>query len=109
MVSNRKNERLACLVPVDGKEGSAFDKIQAIDFSKGGFGFISKRPILLNTQIPIEIELAVEDKPVLVIGKVQWVRRIEGSAHYRIGVSFKDVLHGSKSRLSQYFRENKTA
>jgi len=107
MDENRKNDRHVCLVPIEGKKGSVFDGTQSVDFSKGGLGFISKRRISVNEEIPIEIELTADDKPVFVIGKVQWAQRILGSKQYRIGVIFKDVLHGSKSRLSQYFTKTK--
>jgi len=102
---HRKNERLSCVVPIDGKDGSVFGQSQTVDFSKKGLGFISRHRIPLNKEIPIEIELTVEGMPVIVIGRIQWVRRVVNSLNYRIGVSFKDVLQGSKSRLNQYFKE----
>ena len=107
MSNQRKNERYTCLVPVDGKDGSVFDQTQTVDFSKKGLGFVSSHRIPVNKEIPIEIELAVDGKPVFVIGRVQWVRRILNSKNYRIGVTFKDVLQGSKSRLDQYFKKAK--
>ncbi len=105
--NHRKNERYVCVVPIDGKGGSVFDQTQTVDFSKKGLGFISKHRIPVNKEIPIEIELTVEGSPVFVIGRVLWVRRILKSQNYRIGVSFEDVLQGSKSRLNQYFKEYK--
>jgi len=105
MSEHRKNKRRSCFVPVEGKTGSVFDHTQAVDFSKGGLGFVSEHRIPVNKEIPIELELAVEGNPVFVIGKVQWVRRILDSKAYRIGVSFTDILRGSKSRLNQYFKE----
>ncbi len=107
MSNNRKAKRQTCLVPVEGKEGGVFDQTQTVDFSKGGLGFISSHRIPVNKRIPIEIDLTSEGNPIFVIGRVQWVRRIEDSKAYRIGVSFTDIINGSKSRLTQYFRENK--
>ena len=107
MSDHRKNERKICIVPVDGKKGSVFDHIQVVDFSKGGLGFISEHRIPVNKEVPIEIEVTADGKPVFVIGRVQWVRRIMDTKSYRIGVTFADVLQGSKSRLSQYFKEGK--
>ena len=107
MSNHRKNERKTCVVPVDGKKGSVFDCAQVIDFSKGGLGFVSRHRIPVNKEVPIEIEITAEGNPVFVIGKIQWVHRIMNSKSYRIGVSFKDVLQGSKSRLSGYFKEGK--
>ncbi len=108
MDNHRKNERYACLVPIDGKDGSIFDQTQTVDFSKQGLGFVSRHRIPVNREIPIEIELTVDGKPVFVIGQVQWVHRILKSKNYRIGISFKDIMRGSKSRLNQYFKEYQT-
>ena len=107
MDNHRKNERYAYIVPIDGKDGSVFDQTQTVDFSKRGFGFVSRHRIPVNKEIPIEIELTVDGMPVFVLGRVQWVHRILNSKNYRIGISFKDVMRGSKSRLNQYFRECK--
>jgi len=105
MPNQRKSVRHACIVPVEGKRGSVFDDTRAIDFSRGGLGFVSRHRIPLNKEIPIEIELTVDGNPVFVLGKVQWVRRIPSSSGYRIGLTFKDIMKGSKSRLMQYFVE----
>ncbi len=101
----RKNERHSCHVPIDGKDGTVFDQTQAINFSKGGLGFISKHRIPVHREIPIEIELTCEGNPVFVVGQVQWVKRMSNAQGYRIGVSFKEVLRGSKSRLNEYFKK----
>jgi len=107
MSNQRKNERHACLVPVDGKDGSVFDQTLTVDFSKKGLGFVSSHRIPVNKEIPIEIELMEYGRSAFVLGRVQWVHRIFNSKSYRIGVSFKDVLRGSKSRIDQYFKEQK--
>jgi hypothetical protein len=107
MSQHRKSERKACVVPVDGKKGSVFDQTQVIDFSKGGLGFVSKHRIPVNKEVPIELEVTADGKPVFVIGRVQWVHKIMNTKSYRVGVSFKDVLSGSKSRLKEYFKGGK--
>jgi len=109
MADYRKNERQTCLVPVDGKDGSVFDQTRTVNFSKGGLGFVSRHRIPVNKEIPIEIDLTVDGDSVFVIGRVQWVRRILNTKTYRVGVSFKNVVQGSKSRLSQYFKKNKAS
>ena len=107
MKNLRKSERKACVVPVDGKKGSVFDHTQVIDLSKGGLGFISKHRIPVNKEVPIELEVTPEGDPIFVIGRVQWVHRIMNSKNYRVGISFQDVLNGSKSHLKSYFKEDK--
>ncbi|VAW45295.1 hypothetical protein MNBD_GAMMA03-988 [hydrothermal vent metagenome] len=103
MENKRKNRRFDCLVPVDSKHESVFDQTQTVDFSKNGIGFISQQEIPVNSEIAIEILLEEDGEPVLVIGKVEWVRPIPHSTQYRIGMTFKDVMRGSKSRLDNYF------
>jgi Tfp pilus assembly protein PilZ len=105
MSEHRKNKRHLCLVPVEGKSGSVFDNTQTVDLSKGGMGFVSPRKIPVNKEIPIELDMTIDGEPVFVIGKVCWVTRMADSKNYRIGVFFKDVMQGSKSRLNQYFKE----
>jgi len=107
MSNQRKNARYTCLVPIDGKDGGLFDQTRTVDFSKKGLGFVSSHRISVNKEIPIEIELKIDNKSVFVIGQIQWAHRILNSKNYRIGVLFKNVMRGSKSRLDQYFKKYK--
>ncbi len=107
MKNQRKNERFHCLVPVEGKRGSPFECTKTVDFSKGGFGLISSQKIPVNKEIAIQIDLSQKSEPALVVGRVKWVSRALDSGNYRIGISFEDVLKGSKTRLDDYFREKK--
>ena len=104
--NKRRNKRLTCVVPLEGQEGGVFDSTNVIDFSKGGLGFISSRRIPVNKRIPIQLDLQEDDMPVLVIGRVKWTRAINGTGQFRIGVTFEEVMHGSKTRLQKYFRDN---
>lgn len=104
--NKRRNKRLTCEVPLEGKKGGVFESTNVIDFSKGGLGFVSARRIPVNKRIPIQLDLQEDDMPVLVIGRVKWSRAINGTGQFRIGVTFEEVMHGSKTRLQKYFREN---
>lgn len=104
MLNKRKNEREAIHVPVDGKSGDVFDHIRTIDFSRGGFGFISDHEVPLSKEIAIEIDLEKDGTPVFVIGKVRWVEPLADSEKFRVGLSFEDVFKGSKTRLSHFFQ-----
>ena len=108
MSDNRRDTRHVCTVPVEGKKKSVFDDTQVVDFSKGGIGCISKHRIPVNKEVPIEIDLTEDGNPVFVVGRVKWVHRIGKTRSYRIGISFTDVMQGSKSRLKKYFQEAKT-
>ena len=102
-INHRKSKRVSCLVPVDGKKDGVFDQTKTIDISKGGVGFLSIHKIPLNQKVAIEIELDENSEPVIVVGKVRWVEAIESASEmYRVGMSFEDILSGSKSRLTKY-------
>ena len=49
--------RKECHVPVESKEGTAFDSSQTIDISTGGVGFVSRKKVPINTKMAIEIDL----------------------------------------------------
>lgn len=95
----RKSRRFNCLVPVDGKEGSAFHSTKTVDISRDGIGFISNHAIPLKEKVAIEIALTPETEPVLVIGEVKWVRKISDSDQYRIGLTFSEIIDGSRDAL----------
>jgi c-di-GMP-binding flagellar brake protein YcgR len=105
--NQRKNNRLNCLVPVEGKSGTAFDHIKTVDFSKGGLGFVSEAKIPLGKKIAIEIQLGIQEEPIHAIGEVRWVRKIQGTDMYRLGMYFKSVLPGGKNRLNEFFTSKK--
>ncbi len=103
--SNKRNDsRHGCFVPVEGKEGSAFDDTQTVDISRHGIGFVSPHPHEINEKVAIEIQLKPDTEPVLVLGVVKWVRKLSDSDQYRIGLNFAEVLSGSQTRLNKHFR-----
>lgn len=106
MKNKRKNSRYTCFVPVDGKKGSPFALTQTFDISKGGIGLVSPKKIPLNKRIAIELDLSDEgEETVIVIGKVRWVVPDEDTNQYRIGMSFDEIIGGSRSRIEQYFQK----
>ena len=103
MRNKRKTKRFRCYVPVEGKDGGEFESAQTIDFSRGGLGIISEKPIPLKKKIAVELDLD-QEQPVFVIGKVQWVQPMDDSDNFRIGLTFESVMRGSKTRLNAFFK-----
>ncbi|NLE64321.1 MAG: PilZ domain-containing protein [Elusimicrobia bacterium] len=95
----RKSRRFNCLVPVDGKDGAVFATSRTVDISRDGIGFISNRSVPLHEKIAIELALKPDSEPVLVIGEVKWVRKIADGDQYRIGLTFSDIIDGTKDEL----------
>ena len=101
-VNQRSEARFNCVVPVEGKQGSDFDKTKTLDISRHGIGLLSSQPVGINQKIALEIVLKENTQPVMVIGVVKWVRKIGVSDQYRFGMIFSEMISGSSSRLDKY-------
>ncbi len=102
-VDQRSETRHSCFVPVEGKEGSEFDRTRTIDISRHGIGLISSQNVGINQKIALEIVLKPNTEPVMVIGVVKWVRKLGVSEQYRVGMVFSEIISGSSTRLDKYF------
>ena len=100
----RKSKRYQCYVPVEGKEGTSFSSFRTVDISRDGIGFISDQPIPVDEKIAVEIALTPDSDPVLVMGVVKWVRKITDADQFRIGMTFSDVLSGSRRGLGRHLK-----
>ena len=101
-LEKRRHSRYRCLVPIEGKEESGFDQTHTVDIGPQGMGLVSPRSISVHQKIPVEIVLTPQGDPIVVLGKVQWVRRLSGSRRYRVGISFTDFFTGSVFRLRKH-------
>jgi len=99
--NKRKAPRFDCYVPVDSNQSSTFASTRTVDISRDGIGFLSNHAVPLNERIAIELALKPDTEPVLVIGQVKWVRKISDSDQYRIGLTFSDIIDGSKDFLNE--------
>ena len=103
-VANQRSEaRHNCYVPVEGKEGCEFDRTKTVDISRHGIGFLSSQAIAINQKIALEIVLKPNTEPVMVIGVVKRVRKLDDSDQYRVGMVFSEIISGSPNRLDRYF------
>jgi len=105
--NQRSETRQNCYVPVEGKEGSQFEQTKTLDISRNGIGLISSHPVQLNQKIALEIVLKPNTEPVIVVGTVKWVHKIESSDQYRIGMVFSEIISGSSTRLDKYLTSNR--
>ncbi len=107
MSNKRKDRRIGCIVPVDGKGTESFGESKIVDFSRGGLGFVSRRRVPLNREIAIQLDLSKQGNPAFVKGLVKWVQWIQKTKNFRVGVSFEAMPKESKSSLDNYFRQRK--
>src|SRR5580698_4712463 len=101
-VNQRSEARHICFVPIEGKEGSEFDRTKTLDISRHGIGLISSQHVGVNQKIALEIVLKPNTEPVMVIGVVKWVRKLEDTDQYRVGMVFSEIISGSPTRLDKY-------
>ena len=106
-VNHRSEARHNCFVPIEGKEGSEFDRTKTLDISRHGIGLISSRSVGINQKIALEIVLKPNTEPVMVIGVVKWVRKLGSSDQYRVGMVFSEIISGSSTRLDKYLSTNR--
>ncbi len=90
--NKRESQRKICLVPVEGKRGTTFAETQTVDISKGGMGLISNRAIPLDEKIAVEIATSPDADPILMLGKVVWIRKLEDKDRYRVGLKFQKAF-----------------
>ncbi len=102
MINKRKSKRVNCGVPVDGSKDSLFDQTKIVDFSEEGIGCVSTHAIPISKEITVELDLNEKQEPVFAVGQVKWVRHVSNSDNFRIGMSFKKMLKGTKSRLVRF-------
>jgi len=101
-VNQRLEMRHNCLVPVEGKEGSDFDRATTFNISRHGIGLISSHSIGINQKIALEIVLKPNTEPIMVIGVVKWVRKFGVYGQFRAGMVFSELISGSGTRLDKY-------
>ena len=100
--NQRIEARHDCFVPVEGKKGSEFDQTKTLDISRHGIGFLSSQPVGINQKIALEIVLKPNAEPVMVIGVVKWIRKLEDSNQYRVGMVFSEIISGNSTRLDKF-------
>lgn len=105
MHNQRQEKRWDCVVPVEDGHNPEFTGAQSLDFSRKGIGFVTKMPVAVDREIAVALDLSESGSPVFVKGRVAWVQSIPGTAQFRVGVTFKDVLGDGQNRLNEYFEE----
>ena len=101
--NKRKNTRHDCLVPVEGKKGSAFANSRTVDISQGGAGLVVSDYVPINTKMAVEIDLEPQGEPIVAVGLVKWIQQLNSNV-FRLGLCFTEVRTDSKSRIDEYFK-----
>ena len=83
-----------------------------VDLSESGAQITSSKPLRKNKTIYLKINLAEQNREVLVMAKVAWVKAIASSRTclYRVGVSFMEISQEAWMKLHSYmFHTDKAA
>jgi hypothetical protein len=60
------------------------------DISRGGIRFQNDRPLALNALLKIHVALKLPLKTITHFGRVRWVKSMDRSQNYDIGVEFTE-------------------
>jgi len=72
----------------EGKEEK--EEAQTVDISANGIGFISKKRLLPETNLEIQLRWE-ESEPLHLKGRVIWSKELENNQGYRTGVNLEEV------------------
>lgn len=79
-----------------------------IDLSESGAQIISSRRLRKNKVIELKINLAEQNREVLLKGKVMWSRMTADRSHlYRVGVHFVEISQEAWMKLHSYLSQGR--
>lgn len=76
--------------------------IETVDISIGGIQIITDQKFDMDKKLKLIISVTNTDIPIPIIGRVAWIRPVEGKEIYRVGLEFTEFLNGRKNLLEKY-------
>ena len=103
----RKYERVNVNIPVKYKrlndpENAIKSGSLTWNLSEGGVGLKTKEFISKACRVVMEISLDAVQKPVKVISKVAWIKKLPSGDDFSIGNQFLEISRSDKKALSDY-------
>ena len=105
MAEERRNgQRVRAYRPVRLQPANAPGVIETLtkDLGVGGLRCLSATPIPVSSELAVELSFAQGDEPLSVRGRATWFRAIPQSEQFDLGISFLEMSHRDKRRLSAY-------
>jgi len=78
------------------------ESVHSLDISKGGICFMSPLRLRTDMQINIEIRLPGRKKPLLLKGRVAWIKKMEKINKYKVGMEFIKLKPNEKRTLYRF-------
>ncbi|NQU94815.1 MAG: PilZ domain-containing protein [Candidatus Omnitrophica bacterium] len=74
------------------------------DVSEGGVRFQSEKFIALACHLAVELEIPTMLKPIKVISKIAWVKKLPIGEDYEVGNQFLEISNESKDVIRSFMR-----
>lgn len=103
----RKHERVSISIPVQYKrlndpENAVKTGSLTWNLSEGGVGLKTKEFISKACRVVMELSLDTLQKPVRVISKVAWIKKVPSSDDFTIGSQFLEISRSDRETLEKY-------
>lgn len=72
------------------------------DISEGGMRFKTNEFISLACRLVVEITLPMAPKPIKVISKVAWIRKLSSGEQYELGNQFLEISKEDRTLITDY-------
>ena len=83
---------------------------QTVDISSGGICFMSREPLETDSRIRIKMKLPGERKPLIMQGRIAWIKNIienlpgDRANKYKIGLEFIHIEHKERAAISRLIK-----
>lgn len=102
----RRYPRIKMAIPVEYKKLRESPGIKkgtlTKDLSTGGVRFITDEFLAFTARMVVDINLPLPERPVSVLSKVAWIKKLPVDDTYEIGNQFLEISKDDKNRLSSY-------
>ncbi|MFH1753008.1 MAG: PilZ domain-containing protein [Candidatus Omnitrophota bacterium] len=113
MNERRKHQRVGIKVSVQYKNIKTLQEpfVGALtrDVSEGGMRFIGNEFLSLANRVVMTLGLPTPARPVKIISKVAWIRKVPMGDQYEIGSQFLSMSEEDKRELKEYLEKTQAA
>ena len=100
MTDKREHNRIPVSLKVSYLSKGDLAKDLVTDLSPGGLFIRTSRPLPIGTEVDLEVQIADEDPPITVRGKVVWLRAKSGP-HEGMGIEFTGFMGAALAEMVQ--------
>jgi uncharacterized protein (TIGR02266 family) len=100
----RRDRRVGLKVPVDYSSVDDFFSEFTANINEGGMFVQMEKPPELETEVHLQFRLPGADQPILVNGRVAWVRDGSDGEPSGFGVEFNDLPQATRDEINRVVR-----